>query len=207
MTESAPQELARLLPLQLDALRELANIGAGHAATSLSLMTGRRVGIGVPSVTVAAFSAVSEMVSGWSEPLSLVRMCTDGHLRAGLLVVFSEPAARELTGLLLGDSADWPGPMGTSAILEVGNVLGGAYLSALAGVTGWTIPLSTPELLRAPAERLIRDLSMDRPASSYALCLETTLTVDGVAASLNGHVLLFPLLAVLPSLLEVLGLA
>ena len=205
---SAPAALATLHPVQLDALREIANVGAGHAATSLSLMTGRRVNIGVPSVSVAALAAVAEMVAGWADPLTVVRLCTDGALRAGLLMVFPEPAARDLVAMLLpAESAAWPGPLGESALLEVGNVLGGAYLTALAGMTGWSIPHQPPQLLRAPSEQLLRDLSAERPTSNYALCLETMFTVDGEHRPVRGHVLLFPLLAALPALLDVLGLA
>ncbi len=206
--ELAPAALAELRPVQLDALREIANVGAGHAATSLSLMTGRRVQIGVPSVSVAALAAVEEMVAGWTGPLTVVRLCTDGALSAGLLMVFPEPAARDLVAMLLPNEAGaWPGPMGESALLEVGNVLGGAYLTALAGMTGWSIPHSPPQLLRAPSEDLLRQLSSERPTTNYALCLETQFTVDGERRPAHGHVLLFPLLAALPALLEVLGLS
>src|SRR3979409_49687 len=37
---------------RLDALREVANIGAGHAATALSTLTGTRIMISVPMVNV-----------------------------------------------------------------------------------------------------------------------------------------------------------
>ncbi|MGQ0703023.1 MAG: chemotaxis protein CheC, partial [Gemmatimonadales bacterium] len=37
-----------LTALERDALREVANIGAGHAATALSQMTGGRIMISVP---------------------------------------------------------------------------------------------------------------------------------------------------------------
>jgi len=45
-------DVRALKELQLDALREVANIGAGHAATALSQLTGRTVMIGVPEVNV-----------------------------------------------------------------------------------------------------------------------------------------------------------
>jgi len=37
---------------RLDALREVANIGAGHAATALSTLTGTRIMISVPMVNI-----------------------------------------------------------------------------------------------------------------------------------------------------------
>ena len=41
-------DVRELGSLQLDGLREVANIGAGHAATALSQLTNRRIMVGVP---------------------------------------------------------------------------------------------------------------------------------------------------------------
>jgi chemotaxis protein CheC len=46
------EDVRDLKALQLDALREVANIGAGHAATALSQMTNRTIMIAVPEVNV-----------------------------------------------------------------------------------------------------------------------------------------------------------
>src|ERR1041384_7553493 len=54
--------LPALSDLERDALREVANIGAGHAATALSQMTGRKIMISVPEVSVRALEQVAELV-------------------------------------------------------------------------------------------------------------------------------------------------
>jgi hypothetical protein len=46
------EDVRGLKELQLDALREVANIGAGHAATALSQMTNHTIMIAVPEVNV-----------------------------------------------------------------------------------------------------------------------------------------------------------
>ena len=48
------EDLRSLKALQLDALREVANIGAGHAATALSQMIGETIMISVPTINVVA---------------------------------------------------------------------------------------------------------------------------------------------------------
>lgn len=194
--------LGRLGALHLDALREMANIGAGHAATALSQMTGRRVSIGVPSVTLAARRAVAEIVGSEVRPMILVRLAAGGRLAAGLVLAFTEEDARALTDLLLArrtSSTGWLDPLGTSALKEVGNVLGAAYLNVLARLTGWTIPLSTPDLVYARADwatDMLRDRRCegDEPGNGdcWGLCLETTFHVDGSEVAVKGHVLLFP---------------
>ena len=56
------EDVRDLKELQLDALREVANIGAGHAATALSQMTNRTIMISVPEVNVRALEDVAELV-------------------------------------------------------------------------------------------------------------------------------------------------
>lgn len=46
------EDVRDLKELQFDALKEVANIGAGHAATALSQMTNKKIMISVPEVTV-----------------------------------------------------------------------------------------------------------------------------------------------------------
>ena len=57
-----PTNLRSLSELERDALREVANIGAGHAATALSQMTGRKIMIDVPEVSVQQLEAVTELI-------------------------------------------------------------------------------------------------------------------------------------------------
>ena len=54
-------DVRTLKALQLDALREVANIGAGHAATALSQMTDSTIMISVPEVNVRPLEEVAEL--------------------------------------------------------------------------------------------------------------------------------------------------
>ena len=203
---TVPASVARLGHVQLDALREIANIGAGHAATALSEMTRRSVAIGVPNVSVAARGAIGEIVGQHSIPLVLTRVRASGAFSGGLVLAFTEAAAGFLTDLLLdrtSSGAGWLDPLAASAIKEVGNVLGAAYLNALASLTGWTIPISTPEIVYARADWAVSLLSVDETDCDYALCFDTSFSVEG--DEVRGHVLLFPRTEVVPILLEAVG--
>ena len=52
-------DIQDLQELQLDALREVASIGAGHAATALSQMTASRIMISVPRLQIARLEETS----------------------------------------------------------------------------------------------------------------------------------------------------
>jgi len=205
-----PASLQRLGTFELDALRELANIGAGHAATALWHMTGLTVDISVPTVSVAARGAVADVVGDGTEPLVLVRLHASEPFIARLVIAMGEGTSRVLTNLLLGRTAaahDWLDALGSSAVKEVGNVLAAAYLDALASMTGWTINLSTPDLVYARARWAVELLANDHPAGDYALCLETSLRVQGAEAPVTAHVLLFPGPKAVTALLRELGVA
>lgn len=207
-TVAVPAEVTRLGHGQLDALREIANIGAGHAATALSEMTSRRVSIGVPNVSVAARGALGEIFGRRATPLILTRVRASGAFSGGLVLAFSEAAAGNLAGLLLGRTSagiGWLDPLAASALKEVGNVLGAAYLNALASLTGWTIPISTPEIVYARADWAVALLSVDDCYSDFALCFDTSFQVEGAADEVRGNVLLFPRTDVVPVLLEAIG--
>ena len=58
------EDIRSLKAIQLDALREVANIGAGHAATALSQMTGDTIMISVPTINIARLEDVPPQITG-----------------------------------------------------------------------------------------------------------------------------------------------
>ncbi|MBY6828980.1 chemotaxis protein CheC, partial [Clostridium botulinum] len=49
-----------MTPLQLDALKEVSNIGTGNAATALSQLLGRKIDMNVPDINIVPFEEVME---------------------------------------------------------------------------------------------------------------------------------------------------
>src|ERR671926_1306986 len=113
--------LKSLKPVQLDALREVANIGAAHAATALSQMTGSTIMISVPTINVAPLEEVPPQISAPEEPVAAVLMQMLGDLTGRTLLVFPKPTAIRLSELMLrrakGSSTDI-GELEQSAIKE-----------------------------------------------------------------------------------------
>ncbi|CAN5143193.1 chemotaxis protein CheC [soil metagenome] len=142
-------ELERLAPPQLDALREVANIGAGHAATALSQMTGVRIGVEVPKLQIVPLEETAEMVAGPDEVVAAVLMHMVGDLSGRTLLVFPEDSARRIAEILLkrpvGDVRNF-GELERSALREVGNILAAAYMNALSDFLGLMLLPSIPSL-------------------------------------------------------------
>src|ERR687885_715838 len=98
---AAMTDLLSLKENQLDALRETANIGAGHAATALSQMTGATIMISVPTITIAALEDVPSQILDSEEPIAAVLMHMMGDLTGRTLLVFPRPTAIRLAELML----------------------------------------------------------------------------------------------------------
>ena len=57
-------DFEKLDNLQKDALKEIGNIGAGNAATSLSTLLNKRINMNVPNIFILPFSQVVELMGG-----------------------------------------------------------------------------------------------------------------------------------------------
>jgi chemotaxis protein CheC len=142
------EDLRSLKAIQLDALREVANIGAGHAATALSQMIGETIMISVPTINVSRLEDVPPQVGEPDQPVAAVLMHMMGDLTGRTLLVFPRRTAMRLAGLLLRRSlpTDDFSEMQQSAIKEAGNILSSAYMNALSDFMGMLLLPSPPSL-------------------------------------------------------------
>jgi chemotaxis protein CheC len=189
-------DVRSLKALQLDALREVANIGAGHAATALSQMTGRTTMISVPRDRVRSLDDVPELLGAADSVIAAVLMHMMGDLTGRTLVIFPEPSARMLCDILLrrpeGTTMAF-GEMERSGIKEVGNILVSAYLTALSDFMGMMLVPSVPSLVVDQSGAILTttylNFGHDR---DYVFCVETAFEVAGSTERLEGHFLLLP---------------
>src|SRR4029079_8731311 len=80
--------MTALSSLQLDALRELANIGSGTAGTALSQLLGRSVDISVPNAVVLTLAEAVEAVGPAEQQVTGVAIPLAGDMDAVVLLVF-----------------------------------------------------------------------------------------------------------------------
>src|SRR3989304_377767 len=95
------EDVRDLKELQIDALREVANIGAGHAATALSQLTNRRIMISVPQINIARLEEVPELLGNPQDVVAAVLMHMLGDLTGRTLLLFPEAMGRRLCDMLL----------------------------------------------------------------------------------------------------------
>ncbi|HEX6939408.1 MAG TPA: chemotaxis protein CheC [Longimicrobiales bacterium] len=190
-------DVRELGSLQRDALREVANIGAGHAATALSQLTGRRIWVDAPQIQVVRVEDVGMLTGHSEEIVACVVMQVLGDLAGRTLQVFPERTACRLAGILLGrDDITFPdgfGEVEKSALKEAGNILGAAYLNALSDFLGILLLTSVPGLAIDLAAAVLMSGSIaDGDESEYLICIDTLFRMDEDREVLKGHFLLIP---------------
>jgi chemotaxis protein CheC len=169
--------------IQLDALRELANIGSGTASTSLSGMLGRSVDISVPAAAALSFADAIDTIGPPEEEVTGVVLGVVGEMEGIVLLLMRTADAGVLCGLL-GVDAD--SDMGQSAIGEIGNIVGTSYINALAQMTGLEIepspPQSATDMLGAIVASVLAGVA---GAEDVALILDSDLKVEGEDCSVS----------------------
>ena len=203
-------EWTQLSEVERDALREVANIGAGHAATALSQMTYRTIMIDVPEVNVRRLEDVAELLGPPDTVVAAVLMHMMGDLTGQSVVILPLGAARTLCDLLLrrpnGTTVDF-GPMEESSLKETGNILTSAYLTALSDFMGMMLVPSVPSLVTdyAGAVLTTAHLSFARERE-IVFCVDTAFRVEGAAEVLHGEFVLLPDAASLTAIFDAIRL-
>ena len=188
--------LRALTVLERDALRETANIGAGHAATALSQMTSSRIMISVPEVSIRPLEEVAQLVGTPDTVICGVLMHVMGDFTGRTLVVFTDQAARALCTLLLrreiGPASDFDA-MQQSTVKETGNILCSAYLNALSDFLGMMLLPSVPALVIDQAGAVLTTTYLNfGNERDTVFCVETTFRIGGANDPLTGQFLLMP---------------
>ncbi len=182
--------------IQIDALREVSNIGAGHAATALSDMTGQKVLINVPVIAVDDLATIFKKTAGPDQPVVGVLIGLTGDINGRTLLLFAEGEAfrfcesllRRPTGSVSGLS-----DIERSALNETSNILTCAYMNALADLLGMMVVPSTPELLYDTAEAVLRQVgARTAPGGEIVVSIKNEFTFIDQGLKLLGYFLLLP---------------
>ncbi|ABS28638.1 chemotaxis protein CheC [Anaeromyxobacter sp. Fw109-5] len=184
----------------LDALQELATIGCGQAITALGKLAGRRIEMDVPEAWVGAEEgAIAAFLGGLGQDLVAVGVKLEGPLTGDLLLALPEADAEGLAALLgfppasapevQSGGAQWGG-MAESALMESGNIVGSAFVSAIGTLVGEKLMLSVPSFARGSGRACVERLVAH--AGSVALATRFTLAAEGGRAALEGLILVMP---------------
>ncbi|HET6447936.1 MAG TPA: chemotaxis protein CheC [Conexibacter sp.] len=175
---------------QLDALRELASIGSGTAATALAQMLGRPVELAVPRALALPLADALDALGEPDAMVASVVMPTTGYGGAGrgdtelvVVLLFSYRCAATLCELL---GVEPRSALGDSALGEIGNILGASAVGALAQMTGLALEPQPPHVLYDMLGAVVASvLSATVGELEVALMLDAELSVEEAACGLS----------------------
>ena len=182
-----------------DVLKELGNIGAGNATTALAQMIGCKVDMSVPQVRLLEFKEVGEIVGGEEQIMVSIYLQVEGDVEGSIMFMLNKAAAAHMVNKLMGgmlgidetNAAEYEfGEMECSAIKEVGNIITGAYLNALSGLTNLKIYPSVPQLGIDMAGALLSVPAVEFGVMGDNILLIQTKFSDDV--ELDGYFILIP---------------
>ncbi len=195
-------DIASFNELQLDAIKEVGNIGTGNAATALSGLLSRMIQMEVPKTEMVS---IYELAEHYGDPLQIVGAVfvrSLGGFQCSLIFIQNEEDANLMVELLLKQQfgtfipvGEIPQEMTDSALSEVGNIVLSSFLNAINMLLGTQHQISVPGV----AHDMLSSI-LDVVASIYgqmgetALLVNTELRVEGLeeGRKISGHIILIP---------------
>jgi len=202
----------QLTPEQLDILKELGNIGSGHAITALSKLLNNEINVSLTSAEIIPFWKVVELFD--SPDIEVFGIYSEIHLISDLSIIqlFTKESIINLIKLLNEDfrlsienirTIDDLDELSLSIITEIGNILSGHYANALADLLSIKIVPNVPtvalDTLNAMFNELIAKYSQ---ISDHLVIIKTKLAVRDI--KLNCSICFIPSLNILNNLFRIL---
>lgn len=139
-----------LTSMKLDILREIGNIGAGHATAALSVMLNSNLRMEMPVVKFVDFNELADMVGGPEALVVAVLTHFTGGIEGMILFILELEEAKNLAGMML--SKTYPKGFGgfddmdKSVFKEIGNILMSSYISSIGTLTNQNLRMDPPAI-------------------------------------------------------------
>lgn len=194
--------------LEFDVLTEIGNIGAGNATTALSQLINTRIDMSVPQVRLLSFAELAEIIGGAETLVAGILLSLEGDINGSMLFVLESHDAKMMVQQLTGFGQ--PGEteftdLDKSALQEVGNIISGAYLSAISSMTNLTISVSVPSLAFDMAGAVL-----SVPAIEFGKMGDKALLIESkfkdLDVDISGYFILIPTMESYARIMKSLGL-
>lgn len=195
--------------IEFDVLKEIGNIGAGNATTALSEMINGKIDMLVPNVAMLSFSELAEVLGGPEVLVAGILLSLQGDVDGMMMFMLESSSAHLLVDRLMGcEPVNGNGDFSEiekSALMEIGNIIAGAYLSSISTLTNLLITASVPYLSVDMAGAIL-----SVPAIEFGKMGDKALLIESRFKDLNvdisGFFLLIPTIESYGKIMKSLGL-
>ncbi|MDK2946540.1 CheY-P phosphatase CheC [Geotoga petraea] len=196
--------------MHLDALKEFGNIGAGNAATSISMMLNKKTDINVPEVKLISLSDLWKIFKDPEEITAGAMIGVGGELDGAILFLMgTEDIKKVLEMMMLPKPEDLTelDEMNRSAIGELGNIMCSSYVVSLSQFTNLNIHSLPPKVVVDMIAAIVSEVSLiTTDGSDYLILIETNMSVEDFEKEISGYIIYIPDEASLNKILKTMGL-
>ncbi|WP_418223608.1 chemotaxis protein CheC [Clostridium isatidis] len=197
-------EYKNLTSFQLDALKEVTNIGAGNSATSLSMLLGTKIDMSVPSVNLIEFEELLNSNKENEVVAVLVKVFDD--IPGSILYVFEKDIALKMISKMISKDEASLTEMGVSVISEIGNIIASSFMNSIAAFINLKATVSVPAVANDMLSAILVTTFVETGQyQEYVLDIETLFIGSG-EDKLEGHFYFVPAPGSLEKILETLGI-
>ena len=173
-----------------DVLLEIGSMGAGHATIALSTLLQEQISVEVPRLHTKPPHMVPAIYNRHDTVVATVFMQLRGEAKCDIMLIFEAEEAKKIAGLMTGDiSVD--SDIESSALEELGSIMIGSFLNAMANFTHTELVPTPPQLIYDTFEPIIDEL-----LAKQALCSDIAAIFDARfkrrGSSAEGFLIMFP---------------
>lgn len=194
--------------LHIDVLKEIGNIGAGNAATSLSQMLSKRIDMNVPEVSILKYDDAIQSIGGAENVVVGILVSFNGDIDGVILFLLKKKFVHLILNSLMGtelSNFEDISEMELSALSEIGNIMVSSYVNSIATLTSMSIDITVPSLNIDMAGALL-----DSVAAEFAEAADKVIFIKEKyyceEKTVYGNMLLLPSMSSLNKLLKGFGI-
>lgn len=196
--------------MDLDVLTEIANIGAGNAVTALSQMICNKIDMHVPKVNMLTFSELANILGGPEALVAGIMVSLDEDIEGYMLFMLENESAHHLVSQIMGqppspEVPDTFSEIEQSALMEIGNIITGAYLNSISKMTELNIKTSIPYIAIDMAGAIL-----SVPAIEFGKVGDKALLIESrfrdMDIDISGYFIMIPTMESYHAILKALGI-
>ncbi len=180
----------RLTDAQKDALTELINIGYARAAAALSELTGHRILLEVPQVSIHPINEIGDLLQKYiSGEVASVHQVFSGPVGGNALLLLDHEAAMLLTRLLTNDASSRNFDASAREVLtEVGNIVLNACLGVFGNLLQVQVTFAVPRLHVESINGVLNSITVGEEELHYGLTIQTKFSLR--ESKLSGYLVI-----------------
>ncbi len=191
--------------MELDALKEVGNIGSGNAVTALSQLLNRKIDMNLPAINIISFQDIFNKIGGEDLVVGVIVRVL-GDTPGSMLYVLEKDTALGIIASLTGEVSEEISEMGDSVLCEIGNIISGAYLNAIAMLTNLLILPSVPAVATDMLGAILSTTFIESGQyDEYVLDIESVFRQGENSEKIGGHFYFIPVPGSLEKILDKLG--